>query len=312
LPPRRLPAKLPGVQMHDNQLSVPTEMVRVVVDEQFPQWRRLPVRSLAASGTVNAIFRIGERLAARFPLQPQKAGVARRRLEAEADAARELAGRTRFPTPEPVAIGEPGAGYPLPWSVQTWLPGVAATEDDPGGSAAFAHDLAEFITAVRALDTRGRTFHGTGRGGDLQSHDGWMETCFTRSEDLLDVARLRRVWAHLRSLPRSAADVMTHGDLIPGNVLVADGRLAGILNVGGLGPADPALDLVCAWHLLAPGPRHVLRADLGRDELAWERGKAWAFEQAMGAVWYYAHSNPAMSRMGQCTLERILADEPSR
>src|SRR5215471_8724326 len=73
------------MQMHANQLSVPAEMVRTLVDEQFPEWRRLPVRSLAASGTVNAIFRIGERLAARFPLQPQKAELARRRLEAEAD-----------------------------------------------------------------------------------------------------------------------------------------------------------------------------------------------------------------------------------
>jgi aminoglycoside phosphotransferase (APT) family kinase protein len=299
--------------MHADQLSVPAEVVRALVDEQFPQWRRLPVRSLAASGTVNAIFRIGQRLAARFPLQSQKAEVARRRLEAEADAARELAGHTRFPTPEPVAIGEPGAGYPLPWSVQTWVPGVAATEEDPGGSAAFAHDLAEFITGVRALDTRGRVFRGTGRGGDLRSHDAWMETCFQHSEELLDVAWLRRVWARLRTLPPSeAADVMTHGDLIPGNVLVSDGRLAGILDVGGLGPADPALDLVCAWHLLEPGPRHVLRDDLGCDDLEWERGKAWAFEQAMGAVWYYTRSNPAMSRMGQRTLERILADDPSR
>ena len=233
------------MRMHAGQLSVPAQMVRVLVDEQFPQWRRLPVRGLAASGTVNAIFRIGERLAARFPLQPQQAEVARRRLEAEADAARELTGRTRFPTPEPVAIGEPGHGYPLPWSVQTWLPGVAATEEDPGGSVPFAHDLAEFITGVRALDTRGRAFRGTGRGGDLRSHDEWMETCFQHSQELLDVARLRRVWAHLRSLPRSAAaDVMTHGDLIPGNLLVSGGRLAGILDVGGLGPADPALDLV--------------------------------------------------------------------
>jgi aminoglycoside phosphotransferase (APT) family kinase protein len=197
--------------------------------------------------------------------------------------------------------------------VQTWLPGAAATEEDPGGSAAFAHDLAEFITGVRALDTRGRAFGGTGRGGDLRSHDAWLETCFHHSQQLVDVARLRRAWAHLRNLPRStAADVMTHGDLIPGNVLVSNGRLTGILDVGGLGPADPALDLVCAWHLLEPGPRRLLRGDLGCDDLEWERGKAWAFEQAMGAVWYYTHSNPAMSRMGKRTLERILADEPSR
>jgi hypothetical protein len=29
----------------------------------------------------------------------------------------------------------------------------------------------------------------------------------------------------------------------------------------------------------------------------------------MGTVWYYADSNPPMSRMGRRTLERILADE---
>ena len=84
-PPGRRPGDAAGVQMHANQLSVPAELVRALVDEQFPQWRRLPVRMLAVSGSVNAIFRIGERLAARFPLQPQKAEVAQRRLEAEAD-----------------------------------------------------------------------------------------------------------------------------------------------------------------------------------------------------------------------------------
>jgi aminoglycoside phosphotransferase (APT) family kinase protein len=208
-----------------------------------------------------------------------------------------------------VAIGEPGAGYPLPWAVQTWLPGVTAAVDDPGGSAAFAHDLAEFIGGVRAIGTGGRTFSGTGRGGDLRSHDGWMQTCFERSGQLLDVARLRRMREAMRALPRSpAGDVMSHGDLIPGNVLVAGGRLAGILDVGGLGPADPALDLVAAWHLLQAGPRQALRDDLRCGDLEWERGKAWAFEQAMGLVWYYADSNPAMSRMGRRTLERIQAD----
>jgi aminoglycoside phosphotransferase (APT) family kinase protein len=298
--------------MHANQLTVPVATVRALVDEQFPQWRGLPVRSIVASGTVNAIFCIGDHLAARFPLELRDVESTRRWLESEADAARELVGRTRFPTPAPVAIGEPGVGYPLPWSVQTWLPGVVATRDDPGESVAFAHDLAAFIHDLRAIDTGGRTFDGKGRGGDLWSHDAWMETCFAHSEHLLDVPRLRRIWAVMRDLPRSAAaDGMTHGDLIPGNVLVSGGRLAGVLDVGGLGPADPALDLVSAWHLLAAGPRQVLREDLGCDDLEWERGKAWAFEQAMGAAWYYVESNPVMSRMGRRTLERIVEDTRS-
>jgi aminoglycoside phosphotransferase (APT) family kinase protein len=294
--------------MHDDQLAVPTDTVRALVGEQFPEWRRLPVKLVHASGTVNAIFRIGDELAARFPLRPGDPAKVRRELEAETAAAGELAGRTRFRTPEAVAIGDPGSGYPLPWLVQTWLPGITAIEDDPGESVAFAHDLAEFIGGVRAIGTRGRVFSGGGRGGDLRSHDAWMVTCFRRSEEMLDVPRLRREWEVLRALPRGAdADVMSHCDLIPGNVLVSGGRLAGVLDVGQLKPADPALDLIAAWHLLETGPRRVLRDDLARDDLEWERGKAWAFEQALGLVWYYAETNPALSQLGRRTLERIEA-----
>jgi aminoglycoside phosphotransferase (APT) family kinase protein len=101
---------------------------------------------------------------------------------------------------------------------------------------------------------------------------------------------------------------MTHGDLMPGNVLVSGGRLAGVLDVGGLGPADPAVDLVAPWHLLESGPRQVLRETLDTDDLEWQRGKAWAFQQSMGLVWYYAESNPVMSQVGRRTLDRILTD----
>ncbi|SFB52797.1 hypothetical protein SAMN05216266_11689 [Amycolatopsis marina] len=65
-----------------------------------------------------------------------------------------------------------------------------------------------------------------------------------------------------------------------------------------------------AWHLLDAGPRRSFRDDLECDDLEWERGKAWAFHQAMGLVWYYVDSNPAMSRMGQRTLKRLMADTP--
>jgi aminoglycoside phosphotransferase (APT) family kinase protein len=298
------------MDMHAGQLNVAAETVHELVDTQFPGWRDLPVRAVRSAGTDNALFRLGDGLVARFPLMPRDVAETRRWLQAEASAARELLGRSRFPTPEPVAVGEPGAGYPLPWAVQTWLPGTDATVEDPSDSTAFACDLAEFIRGVRSIETRGRTFRGSGRGGHLPDHDGWMETCFDRSEPLLDVGPLRRLWAELRVLPRSpGGDVMTHGDLIPGNVLVADGRLAGVVDVGGLGPADPALDLVAAWHLLNPRPRRTLREALQCDDLQWARGAAWAFQQAMGTVWYYADSNPPMSRMGRRTLERIVADE---
>jgi aminoglycoside phosphotransferase (APT) family kinase protein len=297
--------------MHPDQLDISLATARALIHGQFPQWRDEPVTPVEGRGTVNTLFRIGNHLVARLPLQPAGgAGDAvdrtRRWLESEAAAARELFGRTRFPTPEPVAIGEPSPGFPLPWAVQTWLPGTVAGDDDPGGSVPFAADLAEFIHGVRAIGTKGRRFTDTGRGGNLRAHDRWMQTCLERSQGMLDVSLLRGMWDDLRELPHTAPDAMTHGDLIPANVLVSGGRLAGVLDVGGLGPADPALDLVGAWHLLEPRPRRVLRQELGVQDLEWARGMAWAFEQAMGLVWYYADSNPPMSALGRRTLKRIV------
>jgi aminoglycoside phosphotransferase (APT) family kinase protein len=293
--------------MHSGEIAVPDGVVRDLVDAQFPQWRELPVRRLASAGTVNAIFRIGDGLAARLPLRDGDPAEVAASLRQEAAAAATLAEHSPFPVPRPVAIGTPGPGYPLPWSVQTWLPGITATDADAGGSAAFAEDLATLITAMRQVDTQGKRFAGEGRGGHLPAHDAWMEECFRESEGLLDVTRARALWARLRELPAPGRDVMSHKDLIPGNLLVVGGRLAGILDTGGFGPADPALDLVAAWHLLEAGPRAVLRVRLGSDETEWERGKAWALEQSIGLPWYYADSNPSMSALGLRTLERIFA-----
>ncbi|MFD5123115.1 aminoglycoside phosphotransferase family protein [Streptomyces sp. NPDC058385] len=292
--------------MHDDQVDVTTEIVATLIQEQFPQWSGKEIQLVSSTGTVNAIFRIGNDLSARFPLCLADAAEALAILEQEAQASAELAQVSRFPAPEPIALGKPGAGYPMPWSVQTWLPGTVAFDADPSGSDAFAEDLAAFIAALREAKTQGRRFSGGGRGGVLADHDDWMTKGFEESKGLLDVPRLRQVWSHFRELPRTGADVMSHGDLIPGNVLVAGGRLSGVLDTGGFGPADPALDLVSAWHLLQPGPREVLRRTLVCDDLEWERGKAWAFQQAMGVVWYYVESNPTMSGMGRRTLGRIL------
>jgi aminoglycoside phosphotransferase (APT) family kinase protein len=101
---------------------------------------------------------------------------------------------------------------------------------------------------------------------------------------------------------------MSHQDLIPANLLVDGERLTGVLDCGGFGPADPALDLVAGWHLLDAGPRAVLRTALQCDDTQWLRGKAWALEQAMGLVWYYRSSHPEMSALGRSTVARILAD----
>jgi hypothetical protein len=53
-----------------------------------------------------------------------------------------------------------------------------------------------------------------------------------------------------------------------------------------------------------------MRECLDVGDAEWERGKAWAFQQAMGAVWYYVNSNPQFSQVGRRTLHRICAESP--
>src|SRR3954469_3675260 len=96
--------------MHRDQLQVTEETVRALLADQLPALAGRPVRLLPQSGTVNAIARLGEDLAARFPLQPDDPRDARRTLGREADPARRLVGRVRVPVPAPVALGEPGHG----------------------------------------------------------------------------------------------------------------------------------------------------------------------------------------------------------
>ena len=254
-------------------------------------------------------------------------------IVAEHLAMREFAAASPVPSPLPVAVGEPDERYPFPWSLQTWVDGDVADPVTLASSTEFALDLADLVAALRAADTRGRTFSGPGRGGDLTTHEAWVADCLANSDGLLPVRDLRRLWSSLRTLPRAGGrlsgerservrcaeaiesqgnavsvdpDVMSHKDLIPANILVRDGRLAGVIDTGGFGPADPALDLVAAWHMLDADARDAFRARLGVTDAQWRRGAAWAFEQAIGLVWYYVRTNPTMSELGRTTLARLL------
>jgi aminoglycoside phosphotransferase (APT) family kinase protein len=189
------------MKMPVDQLHVDASIVSRLVAEQFPRWRGEPIEEVATDGTVNAVFRIGSDLSARFPLRDGDPDDVAAMLRDEARASRELASCCPVATPVPVGMGRPGHGYPLPWVVQTWIPGEVATADGLAESVIFAEDLAVLIRSFRGVETKGRAFSGQGRGGTLTDHDDWMETCFRESETLLDVARLRRLWAELRKLP---------------------------------------------------------------------------------------------------------------
>ena len=147
----------------------PVRLTRLAADDQYlcvgATDNSAYVVDLAAEGTVNAIYRLGDELAVRLPLRP---GVVRGDLERAAAASAELAAAASVPSPTLVEIGEPGAGYPSPWSVQTWIDGTTATAQPPLDHAAFGEDLGRLVLELRSVPTDGRVFSG----GGLRYHHG--------------------------------------------------------------------------------------------------------------------------------------------
>ena len=99
-----------------------------------------------------------------------------------------------------------------------------------------------------------------------------------------------------------------HGDLLPGNLLVVDGRLSGVIDFGGLNVGDPACDLMPAWNLFAGSSRDRFRSELDVDDASWLRGRGWALRQAVVALPYYWDTNPAMVRQALHALVEVVTD----
>jgi aminoglycoside phosphotransferase (APT) family kinase protein len=293
--------------MHPDQVDISVEVVAALVTEQFPQWRELPIRPVTAHGTVNALFRLGDEVVLRFPLQPSLDPGLREELRTEQDHARRIAAHVSVDIPEPLGFGEPGEGYPGPWTAYGWIPGQPAGAGRIGDPGVFARDLAGFVTALHAIDTGNQSWNGRSRGGPLLRADQYVRSALAQSAHLTDTVRLAEIWAQCLQAPaHDGPDVWIHADLMPGNLLVRDGRLAAVIDLGAVAAGDPAVDLMPAWCLLPTGARDTYREALGVDDATWERGRGWAIVQAIIALPYYVDTNPVMAETARHTLAAIL------
>lgn len=286
--------------------SVPLDsatLVRTLIAAQFPHWADLPVEAVDASGTANAVHRLGDDKVVRLPRTESSA----------ADVATEhlwlprLAAQLPVPVPAPLAQGAPAEGFPWAWSVCTWLEGTNPLPGDATWAPElFAADLAEFVLALRRIDpTDGPQAY---RGQPLASRDEKTRKVIAGLDGVLDAGAATAAWDKALTAPAfTGAPVWVHGDLQPGNVLVADGRLTGVIDFACMGLADPAVDLIAAWYLLPAGAREAFRTAVGADDADWERGRGWALSIAVMELDAYRESNPVMARNAWWVIGELLA-----
>ncbi|MGH9093391.1 MAG: phosphotransferase, partial [Acidimicrobiales bacterium] len=121
-------------------------------------------------------------------------------------------------------------------------------------------------------------------------------------------ARATAVWEDaLAAGPWAGPPVWVHGDLLPGNLLVRDGGLAGVVDWSATGVGDPACDAMAAWWL-APAERAHFREVLGLDHAAWRRGRGWALEQAIWFIPYYERTLPSAVAAARARLDAVLEE----
>ncbi|KAA6223630.1 aminoglycoside phosphotransferase family protein [Streptomyces albofaciens JCM 4342] len=286
---------------------VDDDLVRRLVAGQFPRWAELPVRRFASAGTVNAMFRLGDDMAVRLPLT--RGGAADVALEQE--WLPRLAPRLPVAVPEVLAAGEPAEGYPWPWSVYRWLAGENPVEGALSEPEPLAGDLAGFVAAMRSVALPGAP--AAYRGGPVAALDAptraAIEALRGIPEEGVDCDAVTAVWEDaLRAPAWDGPPVWLHADLMPGNVLVADGRLTAVIDFGCTGAGDPACDLFPAWNLLPAGAREVFREALGVDDATWARGRGRTLSQALIALPYYRETNPAMAGNARHVIRAVLEE----
>lgn len=281
-------------RMHADELEIDEALVRRLLAEQFPEWAALPLER-AGDGTVNVIYRLGEELSVRLP---RRAGPTVEE-DPELRWLPLLAPQLPAAIPQPVARGRPGGGYPWTWSIHTWLDGELPTGPLPPG------DVAAFVEALQRVDTAGGPEPAGGRGRPLSYREPHVRDALERVE----APGAIELWERAAAAPEWGGErVWVHADLDRRNVLVRDGRLAAVLDWGGAGIGDPAVDLMAAWKLVAREERDAFRERLAVGDATWLRAQGWVLSQALIALGYYTpETNPGIHAEATRWLAEVLA-----
>jgi len=291
--------------MHADELAIDAALVARLLAAQFPRWADLPIERVDPSGTDNAIYRLGADMAIRMPRQRSSGHV-------PAEEFRwlpMLAPNLPLAIPQPIALGEPAEGYPCQWLICRWLEGENATLERIADPSQAAMDLAEFISALQAVDPTGGPAPD-GRGGPLAPRDEWTRDSIAALADEIDVDLVTAAWETALQAPEwSGRPVWIHGDLDARNMLVQRGRLSGVLDFATMAVGDPASDVMVAWKMLPAEHRDTFRAALAVDDSTWARARGWVLSQALMALSYYTmQTNPTLVLESRRWMREVLSD----
>jgi aminoglycoside phosphotransferase (APT) family kinase protein len=291
-------------KLHSHEAAIDEVLVRTLVRTQFPRWRDLPLRRVATTGTDNAIFRLGDELGVRLPRTKSAAP----QVDKEAEWLEGFRPHLPVPVPVPVARGEPAFGYPHRWLVYTWLRGTDLQRAPVADLTGVVRETAEFVRRLHETDLPANAPDAGRRGGTLAACDVETRWALAQLADEIDVTHATKVWEDALAAPAwTKRPVWVHGDLLPGNLIIDRGHLAGVIDWSAAGRGDPACDAMVAWSLPVR-ERHLYREILEIDGDTWTRARGWVVEQASLFIPYYSRTIPDAVEAARRRLHAALED----
>jgi aminoglycoside phosphotransferase (APT) family kinase protein len=287
------------------EFDISADLAAGLIAEQFPQWAGLPIRPVGTQGTWRVNYRLGDDLIIRLPRVPGTGGLG---PILENGVLPRLARFLPVQVPELVGLGQPSVGYPSTWGVLRWIEGDVPVEGQLAAADLLASDLAEFLLALWNVDLAGWT--PADRGKPLSALDEFTFRTIESVRGMIDTDAATDIWNQARQLPAWAGPgVWLHADLMAGNLMTRNGRLAAVIDFDSAGVGDPSRDLIVAWMLLPATVRPAFRRAIGADDATWLRGRARALSLAMGHLDYYRDDlNPVMYGNAAYTIREVLDD----
>ncbi len=288
------------------QPIIDASLVHRLITKQFPEFKDLSVHPATPGGHDNKTFYLGKDMIVRMPSAAKYTS----QVEKEQKWLSKLAPLLPVPIPVPLAIGAASREYPWRWSIYYRIEGEPASIASIQNLSEFAQDLGEFLRSLQSIDpTDGplpspENFY---RGASLIHYDTEIQKALIVLKDKIDIHAAGKVWQTALATPYLKAPVWVHGDISLGNLLIQNGRLAGVIDFGQIAVGDPSCDLAIAFTFFKNQSREILQKSLSSDLGIFIRGRAWALWKALITAAGFTNPNNAESQRCWDILEEILS-----
>jgi len=286
--------------------EITADIVRQLIDSQFPQWSAFEIKPVKNGGHDNRTFHLGDDMTVRLPSRENYAAAVKKEITWLPVLQKHIS----LPITKPLAEGKPTDYYPFPWSVNKWIEGEPVNYNNLNDLCQFAKDLADFLKELESAPAVGgvpagiQNFH---RGGDLSIYEGQARESMNSVSELYDTKLLTEIWELSVSTKYDKTLVWVHGDIAVGNLLAKNGKLCAVIDFGTMGTGDPSSDLVIAWNFLDAKSRAVFFDEMNFDRGTINRARGWCLWKAL--ISYDRNDKDSeLAKWGRKALDRIVEE----